>query len=169
MLEGPFPKVTAVNEKDEVIGYFDLFEAIDQGLMRRIVAVFVFDESGRVLIQRRSAYVLDPNLLEYSVAGHVKEGDTYLESAAAELSEELGISSTDLILLKPSFMTPGFYNGIYKTVVYKDIVITPNPDEVDKVFWVLPAELESMIQLHPQQFTGPFLAVWPHVRDKIII
>lgn len=169
MLEGTFPNITAVDENDEVVGYFQLFDAIAQGLTRRIAAVFVLDENGRVLIQRRSTHVLSPNLLDFSAAGHVNEGDDYLATAQSELKEELGVSGVTLTLLSPPFLTSGYFNGIFKTVFSKDTTITINKDEVEKVFWVSVAELEEMIVLHPQQFSETFLAIWAKVRDKITL
>jgi len=169
MLEDKFPNVTAVDEDDEVVGYFQLFDAIAQGLTRRIAAVFVLDEEGHILIQRRSNHVLNPNLLDFSAAGHVDEGDDYLKCAQSELSEELGVTGATLTQIVEPFPTPGYFNGVFKIIVSKDTAFTINQDEVQKVFWVTPLELKEMIAHHPQQFTEPFLAVWAQVRDKIIL
>jgi isopentenyldiphosphate isomerase len=169
MTEQTYPNITAVNEHDEVVGYLQLFDAIAQGLLRRVSCIFVLDEHGRILIQRRSLTVLHPNLLDFSAAGHVNEGDDYLTAAASELYEELAVKDVVLTLLTAPFPTPSFYNAIYKTVVPKDTEFKINEDEVLKIFWVSLSELEEMIARHPQQFTEPFLAVWPHVRDKIIV
>lgn len=168
MTEKIYPNITAVNENDEVIGYFQLFDAIAKGLTRRIVAIFVLDEEGRLLIQRRAANVLSPNLLDFSAAGHVNEGDDYYRSAQAELFEELGIKEVTLESVLPPFQTPGYFNGVFKTVIGKETRVTANLEEVAKVFWVSLPELEEMIARHPQQFTEPFLAVWSYVRDKIV-
>jgi isopentenyldiphosphate isomerase len=168
MSEQTYPNITAVNEHDEVVGYFQLFDAIAQGLIRRVACIFVTDEDDRILIQRRSATVLSPNLLEYSAAGHVNEGHDYLTSAQSELFEELNIKDVELVLIVPPFLTPGYFNGIFKTVISADTVININPEEVASVFWVSFSELEEMIARHPKQFSDPFLAAWPHVRDKII-
>jgi isopentenyl-diphosphate Delta-isomerase len=167
MTEKIYPNITAVNEHDEVMGYFQLFDAIAKGHIRRIVAVFVFDEEGRLLIQRRAANVLSPNLLDFSAAGHVNEGDDYVSSAQSELFEELGIQDVHLELVQPPFSTPGYFNGVFKGVITKETIITANLEEVAKVFWVTLPELEEMVARHPQQFTEPFLTVWPQVRDKI--
>lgn len=168
MADTVYPNITTVNERDEVTGYFQLFDALEKGLIRRVSCIFVLDEGNRVLIQRRSATVLSPNLLDFSAAGHVNEGDDYFAAANAELFEELGIRNAFLSLISAPFPTPGFFNAIYKTTISKETVFSVSEDEVAKVFWVPFSELQEMIVLHPQQFTGPFLAVWPYVRDKII-
>ena len=89
MTDTVYPNITTVNERDEVVGYFQLFDALEKGLIRRVSCIFVLDEENRVLIQRRSATVLSPNLLDFSAAGHVNEGDDYFAAANAELFEEL--------------------------------------------------------------------------------
>jgi isopentenyl-diphosphate Delta-isomerase len=169
MSEQIYPNITAVNDKDELVGYFQLFDAIAKGYKRRVSCVFVFDEDGRVLIQRRSSTVLSPNSLDYSAAGHVNEGDDYLATAKAELFEELGIKDVSLELLMPPFLASDFFNAVYKTVIPKETALKTNEAEVAKVFWVTVTELQEMIARHPQQFSGSFLEVWPHIRDKIIV
>lgn len=169
MLEGTFPNITAVDEHDEVIGYFQLFDAVAQGLTRRVSCVFVLGEDGDVLIQRRAAHVLSPNLLDFSAAGHVNEGDDYLTAAQEELFEELGVRDVPLKLLLPAFRTPGFFNGIFVATIPKETIFVTNVDEVSQVFWVSRAELQERLSRHPQQFSEPFLAVWPYVCDKIIL
>jgi isopentenyldiphosphate isomerase len=167
MSDKVYPNITAVTDEDELIGYFPLFTAIAQGLRRRISAVFVLNTAGHILIQRRAALVLSPNLLDFSAAGHVNEGDDYLSSATSELSEELDITGVTLELVVPAFKALDMYIAVYKTVAPDDTVIRINPEEVAGVHWVSLEELHELIRLHPSQFAEPFLATWPHVCDKI--
>lgn len=162
-----YPNITAVNDKDEVVGYFQLFDAIGQGLRRRISAVFILNSAGHILIQRRSALVLSPNLLDFSAAGHVNEGDDYLSSARSELIEELGIKNVDMELVTEPFKILDMYVSVFKAVAPDDTVISISPEEVSGVHWVSLEELNELIQRHPSQFSEPFLASWPHVCDKI--
>jgi isopentenyldiphosphate isomerase len=169
MEEKVYPPITVVDEHDDVIGYMDLFAAIALGHIRRVACVFVLDADGRILIQRRAADVLSPNLLDFSAAGHVNKEQDYASAAEAELREELGVTDVELTPIVPPFYTPGFYNGIFKVVLSKENVLTLNPEEVTSVMWTAFDELTTMIAHHPQQFTEPFLAAWPHVCDKIKI
>ncbi|MEN9920810.1 MAG: hypothetical protein RL538_703 [Candidatus Parcubacteria bacterium] len=167
MEEKVYPPVTVVDDTDTVIGYLGLFDALAKGLRRRVAYCIVRDESNRMLIQRRSGEVLSPNLLDFAAAGHVNEGQTYLDAARAELEEELGLKGFLLSEVVPPFATPGFYNGVYMAVVPDNTEPIINPEEVSGVFWVSKDEILKMIAGHPQQFTEPFLGVWPHVCDKI--
>lgn len=169
MEEKTYPPITVVDEHDNILGYMDLFVAIALRQIRRVACVFVLDADGRILIQRRAPDVLSPNQLDFSAAGHVNEGQDYASAAEAELREELGVTGVTLTPIVPPFYTPGFYNGIFKVVLSKDDVLTVNPEEVASVQWASYEELVAMIIHHPQQFTEPFLAAWPHVCDKIKI
>ena len=168
MSEQVYPNITVVNDSDEVIGYKQLFEAIKEGGCRRIVGIFVINEKNEILLQRRSAQVLSPNLIDFSAAGHVNEGATYLEAAKAELWEELKIKDVEFTLLLPPFKTPDFFNGMYRVIVGSTINIEPSPEEVAEVFWVSIVELERRIKETPEEFSYSFINVWPFVRDKIL-
>ncbi|MEY2665499.1 MAG: hypothetical protein RLZZ480_604 [Candidatus Parcubacteria bacterium] len=168
MEEKTYPPVMVVDEHDNILGYMDLFAAIALGHIRRVSSVFVVDEANRILIQRRAAHVLSPNLLDFSAAGHVNEGQDYEAAAKVELEEELGLKNVTVEPILPPLYIPGFYNGLFRTVLRGDVSMTLATDEVTNVFWVTLDELKEMIANDPQQFTEPFLAVWPHVCDKII-
>lgn len=63
-----------------------------KGHWHRTVNIWVFDDVGNVLVQRRNATVLTyPEYLVESAGGHVKAGQTSVQAAQEEISEELGI------------------------------------------------------------------------------
>lgn len=169
MTEKTYPNITAVNEYDEVIGYYQLPDALALFLIRRISAIFILNEHGQILLQRRSAQVLAPNCLDFSAAGHVNEGDDYLATAQKELFEELGLSDMSLKSACDPFMTPGYYIGLYTVTVPSATSFTLCADEVAEVVWVSLEELDQMVQKNPQEFTQPFVASWLLVRDKIAV
>ena len=84
-----------VNENNEVIGSAPKEEVYAKKLPHRIVHVFVVHpDTSAVYLQKRSAtksYL--PNYWCTSAGGHVISGETYLEAAARELKEEIGITS----------------------------------------------------------------------------
>jgi isopentenyldiphosphate isomerase len=62
------------------------------GVMHRAVHILVFDESGRLFLQKRSLHKdLNPGLWDTSAADHVDAHEDYASGAARELREELGI------------------------------------------------------------------------------
>jgi 8-oxo-dGTP pyrophosphatase MutT (NUDIX family) len=105
--------------------------------------------------------------LDYSAAGHVDEGDTYEEAAYRELQEELALKDIELTLITPPFRTHRFFNSVYKTILPKDTMITPNEEEVAELLWIPFGELKQLIEDTPHKFTASFIEVWQHIHDKI--
>ena len=164
-----YPDITVVDEKDTVIGYMQLFDAIDEGLIRRVSCILICNEKGEILLQRRAAHVLSPNVLDYSAAGHVDKGDSYEEAARRELKEELHLSDVKLELIIPAFLLPElkFFTAVYRATLSSDILIIPNREEVAEVFWVPFEEFKKDIENNPHNFAASFVEAWQHLRDKI--
>ncbi len=89
-----------VNENDEIIGSKPRIEVHELGLLHREVHVFMFDENKNVFFQKKGLHKPSAGLLDATVAGHVNNGEKYLEAAVRETKEETGItvSPSDLVL-----------------------------------------------------------------------
>lgn len=86
-----------VNDKDAVIGQETRSVVHQTGLQHRGVHVFLFDEDGKMLIQKRSAdRASSPSLLDCSVSEHVQAGESYLEAAMRGMKEELGVEGIEI-------------------------------------------------------------------------
>jgi isopentenyldiphosphate isomerase len=166
MSEKVYPNVTVVDEHDTVLGYMQLFDAIAAGHIRRVVYVIVFDRDGKILLQRRGPEVLNPNLLDCSVSGHVGEENSYEEAGKRELQEELGITVNSLESVCEPFLLPGFFNGVFKTVVTAESVI-PSTEELSGILWMTQDEILQMIHETPELCTPEFARMWNYVHDKI--
>jgi isopentenyldiphosphate isomerase len=69
-------------------------------LVHRVVHVLVFDEAGRLLLQKRSQTKdVAPGKWDTSVGGHVSPGEDIEDAARREMQEELGISDCGLTFL----------------------------------------------------------------------
>ena len=67
-------------------------------LRHRAVHVLVFDGTGRLFLQKRSARKdTAPGLWDTSVGGHMQPGETPLESAQREFAEELGVPPSPML------------------------------------------------------------------------
>jgi len=72
-------KIVVVDENDNVIGSEEKEVALHNGLIRRVVRIFVFNSKGELYLQRRSAgMVTYPNTWDQSAGGHVDVGETYV-------------------------------------------------------------------------------------------
>lgn len=88
-----------VNDEDMVTGQAMRSIVHQQGLQHRGVHVFLFNEKGEMLIQKRSAdRANSPSLLDCSVSEHVKAGESYLEAAMRGLKEEMGVEGIKVTL-----------------------------------------------------------------------
>ncbi len=86
-----------VNDNDEVTAQAMRSVVHQQGLWHRGVHVFLFNEQGEMLIQKRSAdRANSPSLWDCSVSEHVKAGESYLEAAMRGLKEEMGVEGIEI-------------------------------------------------------------------------
>jgi len=166
-----YPDKYAVDDSDNIVGIMPIEEIIEKGLNRRASRVYVFDQSGKILIQKRSQYVMKPLKFDLSMGGHVEVGESYLEAAERELFEELGIDAVEYPLTEVCDKYPagGFFSALYKTTVPNDVVINFDPEEVDSVYWLTAEELDKLISENSDDCTQSLIHTWSSFRDKLIL
>ncbi len=163
-----YKKIVVVDDHDTVVGSEYMRIAVEKALIRRASRVYVFNDSGKLLIQQRSTKVAKPLLFDQSAAGHVDEGETYEEAAERELYEELGLQDYPLKPVVTSFRDRDFFNAIYKITIPDTVLLDFDTEEIAAVFWWTPAQLDAEMLKNPEKFTLAFLEVWSQLRDKII-
>ncbi|WP_175622004.1 isopentenyl-diphosphate Delta-isomerase [Chryseobacterium schmidteae] len=154
--------VVLVNPQDEVLGLMEKQQAHVNGLLHRAFSVFLFNQNGEMLLQKRAAEKYhSPHQWTNAVCSHPRIEETYLEAAKRRLNEELGIEAE----LSEKF------HFIYKADVggglwehELDYVFTGtyhsefnlNKDEVAEVRYISLENLDKEISEHPEQFTEWF-------------
>lgn len=119
------------------------------GEYRMVVHVCVFDRSGRLLIQRRTAEkLIFPELWDVSVGGGVDAGETSRQGAEREFREELGYP-LDLGGLRPSVTVnfDGGFDDFY--ILVRDLPLeslTLQKEEVQAVRWAALEEILDMLE-----------------------
>jgi isopentenyl-diphosphate Delta-isomerase len=96
-------ELNIVNENDEVIGNDTRQNIHKNGLLHREIHIWIFNDRGEVILQKRAANKdTYPGLWDVSVGGHVEIGDDYETTAIRELEEETGlkVKKEDLIFLE---------------------------------------------------------------------
>lgn len=154
--------VVLVNSEDSVLGLMEKQQAHINGLLHRAFSVFLFNDQGEMLLQKRAAEKYhSPNQWTNAVCSHPRDGESYLEGAKRRVKEELGIETE----LSEKF------NFIYKADVGSglwehelDYVFTGtynadfnlNKNEVEEVRYISMKDLDQEISEYPEQFTEWF-------------
>lgn len=145
--DDPEELFVVVDENDAVIGYRTRQECHQNpSLIHRTIGVLVFSTDGRVLLQKRSRQKdMDPGRWGTSCAGHVRKGQTYLQTAIRELEEELGIATPLSFITK--FIERGEHETEYATLyrTSSDGPFSLCPEEVETVRFYHPDELRQLI------------------------
>jgi len=147
-----------VNEKDEAIGITDSAKSHRNGLLHRVIAVFVFSSSGKLYVQIRD----DNHLLDHSVGGHVGRGESYDQAVKREAFEELRIKYK---LIKIScFFSDETFTGentkhifsLYECIVPQTWKFKPT-FEVKKIISISLEQVVKKMNKEPEKFTGGFI------------
>lgn len=89
--------VVLVDRDDNPIGVAPKLAAHRDGLLHRAVSVLLFDDSGRVLLQRRAAGKYhSPSLWSNTCCGHPRPNESPGDAARRRLREEMGIAGCRL-------------------------------------------------------------------------
>lgn len=84
--------ISIVNENDVVIGSATKSRVYSEGLLHRVAHILIFNQSGKIILQKRSAKKdFCPLHWSSSSHGHVRFGEDYVDAAMREANEELGI------------------------------------------------------------------------------
>lgn len=168
-MAAPIPKI---NDQNEIIGETTITEAKQNGWPRRIARVFIFDEAGNMLLQKRNANApAFPGLWDQSAGGHIDVGESGIVAATREMQEEIGVDTKLTTVVegyKPEDFPEHVFNYVYRGVISAETVIVPDPDEVSEVRWLSVQEFEVWLKEEPELFVPPFIHTWKIFRDKLI-
>lgn len=146
-----------VDDEDNPIGSATLQQIHDKGLLHRAVIINVVDDKGSILLQKRAGWVAtNPGKWDASAAGHVDEGESYLEAGKRELKEELGLENYELVQIDKIRSTIN-YKGIkldrfitlYKVVVPTNQQINYDKHELMDIKWFTKEGIKNLIANEP--------------------
>lgn len=132
-------------------------EVHTKGYWHRTVHIWIINENNEILLQRRSnTKKRNPNILTISCEGHVSAGESSIQGAIRELSEELGlkIKSDELIFIKTikraENRAANYYNNEFKdfyilrtNIKANDIVY--QKEEISEIMYVTWEKLKDII------------------------
>lgn len=169
------PDVILVNEKDEAIGTMEKMEAHQKGVLHRAFSVFIMNDAGELLLQRRALEKYhSAGLWTNACCSHQFPGETTAAAAHRRLQEEMGFdcelheifaftykSEFDNGLTEHEFdhVLLGVYNGN----------ISPNAAEVCDYRYLPTRQILELIKNEPDTFTIWFHKALPMVLEHMKI
>lgn len=86
-------KIDVLDENGNQTGEVVTREEVHRlGLWHKCVHIWIINGKGEVLLQKRSAQkIMDPNKWTTATSGHLSAGDSNVQGAIRELSEEIGL------------------------------------------------------------------------------
>ncbi len=135
------------------------------GLLHRGFSVFVFDETGRLLLQRRagSKYHFGGRWSN-ACCGHPPPGADVVVAARRRTGHELGLDvsleKVGVFRYRAEDPASGLVEHEDDTVLVGRVaaatVLAPHPEEVSEVRWIEPSELLAELAGNPESFTPWF-------------
>ncbi|MER7536802.1 isopentenyl-diphosphate Delta-isomerase [Streptomyces sp. NPDC097704] len=163
-----------VDEEGRTIGTAEKLAAHRApGQLHRAFSVFLFDESGRLLLQRRAlGKYHSPGVWSNTCCGHPYPGEAPFAAAARRTFEELGVSPSLLAEAgtvrynhpdPASGLVEQEYNHLFVGLV--QAAPRPDPEEIESTDFVTPEELAERHAALP--FSAWFMTVLDAARPAI--
>ncbi len=164
--------VTLVDEKDQAIGQSEKLAAHQQGLLHRAFSIFLFNDEGKWLIQKRAATKYhSPNLWSNTCCGHPRPGEPTLHAAKRRLVEEMGIHCKLTYIdhyryhAKVGDLTENEFDHLF-VGFYANKPIS-NPEEINDWKEVTLEQLQNDISQDPEQFTVWFRLLMKQYGERL--
>ena len=155
-------QVILVNQNDQAVNYMDKAEAHKKGALHRAISVFIFNEKGEMLIQRRALTKYHtPGIWSNTACSHPRSNEIVKRAAERRLKEEMGIYC-DLYFAFSFLYKADFDNGLIENeldhvyIGFSDQTPKPNPLEVAEYRFINSSDLTEEIKENPHKFTPWF-------------
>ena len=159
-------KVILVDSNDNQIGLMPKLEAHKKGVLHRAFSVFIFNNDGELMLQRRALTKYhSPGLWTNTCCSHQRDGETNIISGKRRLNEEMGFDTE--LFEKTSFIYKAkFDNGLteheFDHVLVGNYNHSPiiNSNEVDSWKWMSMENVKKDIKDHPENYTAWFKIIF---------
>jgi isopentenyl-diphosphate Delta-isomerase len=165
-------QVILVDSNDTPVGVCEKQAAHVAGVLHRAFSVFIFDGSGRMLLQRRaSTKYHSGGLWSNTCCSHPRPGEETAAAAQRRLSEEMGIACAVDRLFSFVYRAPvggGLVEHEFDHVFTGRFDGQPAPDtaEVEAWRWISFGELQRALRDRPHNFTPWFHVAFDEMRAR---
>lgn len=162
-----------VDAWDHPIGTAGKMEAHTAPILHRAFSVFLINDSGELLLQKRApGKYHSGGLWANACCSHPRVGEEAIPSAEARLMEELGVTCP-LREIGSFVYLHRFHEALYE-YEYDHILLgwyggpfTPDPEEIEELRWVTPTQLAEELRTTPERFAAWFLTAAPMVLQSL--
>ena len=162
-----------VDDADREIGSCNKDACHDgDGVLHRAFSLFLFNDNGELLLQRRSEQKrLWPLYWSNSCCSHPRLGETLTVATERRLLEELGQMSKLEFLFKfqyqAKFRDKGSEHELCSVYLGTSSgAVRVNSNEIAEWRYVAPTELDMEIEQHPERFTPWLKMEWQRIRSE---
>ena len=161
--------IILVDEQDLQTGTMEKMEAHQKAMLHRAFSVFIFNDKGEMLLQKRADRKYHSGgLWTNACCSHPGPGENTLAAAVIRLQEEMGFS-TGLkkafdFVYKASFdngLTEYEFDHVYVGSFNGEVL--PNTAEVSDYCYKQIDEIRNSIQSHPDKYTEWFKIAFPKI------
>ena len=162
-----------VDDQDREIGYDSKFNCHrGKGILHRAFSIFIFNDQGQILMQKRSAQKkLWPLFWSNSCCSHPRKAEKLADATLRRLEEELGIQTDLKFIFKFQYQSPylqlGSENEFCSVYIGKSNgPVRTNPNEIEDFRFISVEDLDRMIRDNPDQLTPWFKMEWERMRNE---
>ena len=166
--------VVLVNKEGKKIGTAEKLEAHQRGLLHRAFSIFIFNDRGEMLLQKRAPGKYHfADMWSNACCSHPRPGEKILSAAKRRLREELNLQTrleskgpvrykffdagSQLTEHEYDYIFTGRFNG----------VVDFNFKEVAGIKWVSNPALKKEIKFQPRRFTPWFLFIMNKLSEQL--
>ena len=163
--------VILVNEADEPVGEMEKMDAHKQGLLHRAFSVFIFNNKGQMLLQRRALNKYhSAGLWSNACCSHPYPDEDVEHAAVRRLREELGFETSvkkEFEFIYQADFTNGLTEHEYDHVFTGEYngIIKANPDEVCDYCYKSIHDIRQSLQMQPEKFTAWLHIAFPKIEN----
>lgn len=166
-------RVVLVNRNDEAIGTMGKQEAHETGALHRAFSIFLFDDQGRLLLQRRADDKYhSAGLWTNTCCSHPRQHESLEQAANRRLKEEMGIDvplEHRFSFIYRAVLDGGMQEHEFDHVFFGAFngVPVPEPKEVAEWKFIAITELDAELKQHPDRFTFWLKDCWPRIKAEL--
>jgi isopentenyl-diphosphate delta-isomerase len=153
--------VVLVDARDAEVGVAPKLAAHRDGRLHRAVSVVLFDDAGRVLLQRRAGGKYHSGgLWSNTCCGHPRPGESVTDAARRRLSNELGIEGANLVRVSDFVYFAQLDGGLIEHELDHVVIgrwtgpIAPDAGEVSETRWIEPDVLFAELATACDRYTA---------------